>query len=159
MNENYTRSGTIRDVKVSLPELCVEAGAVNLYLYINSLNSYYTAFGTAVPEEVERAVDRMKRDQSINSHDFKLVTDRDTHTIFCIKVIRDYRTMLFRGRSLPGCPHRNWRNISKKSTVPMAISMWFRKTASQSMRRWRENWNAGRRRLSAEWLDAVLGKQ
>ena len=104
MNENYSRSGTIQEIKISLPELCVDTGAINLYLYINSLNSYYAAFGSIIPDEVKRAVEGMKEDQSINSNDFKIVMDTETHTIFCIKVIRDYRTMIFRGLIIARLP-------------------------------------------------------
>jgi len=97
LNENYSKSGTVQEIKASLPELCADTGAINLYLYINSLNSYYMAFGSDVPDEVKRAVEGMKEDQSINSSDFKIVTAPEAHTVFCIKVIKDHQTMVFRG--------------------------------------------------------------
>lgn len=102
MNANYTRHGTIRDIQDSLPETCVDIDAVNLYLYVNNLNSTFAAFGTQVPDKIDRMISGMKQDRSINTSEFRVITD--ANAIYCIKVIRDYQTMLFRGLVIAHIP-------------------------------------------------------
>ncbi len=102
MNANYTRPGTVRSIRESLPESCVDIHAVNLYLYVNNLNSMYAAFGTEIPDKIVWIISEMKQDQSINTSEFRIITD--TNAIYCIKVIRDYRTSLFRGLIIAHIP-------------------------------------------------------
>lgn len=104
MNENYTRRGTIQDIRESLPELVRDSDMINAYVYVNSLNNYYCAFGNTVLEEIEQVTEFEKYNHLIDQSEFHVVSHVSQRSLFCVKIIRDYQSMLFRGLIIARIP-------------------------------------------------------